>query len=478
MDAKIEVAGDGSPQDVTAPPTTQDRQTIGQGSEDVPTKELLALPLSNKARVALTAGDGVAGAHQEDDDEEEEEEEEDGFPEGGLQAWLVVMGSWLALFSSLGLMNSLAVFHNYIGTHQLANYSHGTVGWIFSVYTFLCFGCGIYIGPLFDRYGPRWLILSGTGCLVAAVMLLSVCTEYWHFMLTFGVLNGLGASLIFTPSIAAVGHWFKERRGLATGVASSGGSIGGIVFPLALNGLLDRVGWAWAIRTIGFICLTFCGTANLLIRSRLTPARDATPHPDFRILRDPAFALTTAGIFLLEFALFIPVTYISSYMVHEGFSTDQAYQILAILNGASVFGRVLAGWWGDAFGAFNSNVLAVVVSVVACLGVWLPAGSTSGGVIVFAVLFGFASGNNISISPVCIGRLCKTQNYGRYYATTYTVVAFACLIGIPIGGEIVTATNGAYWGLIVFTGAIYVVSLVALWAAKVVCVGWRVLAVF
>ncbi|PNH33120.1 hypothetical protein BJF96_g3809 [Verticillium dahliae] len=309
-------------------------------------------------------------------------------------------------------------------------------------------------------------------------MLLSICTDYWHFMLAFGVLNGLGASLLFTPSIAAVGHWFKERRGLATGVASSGGSIGGIVFPLALNGLLGRLGWAWTIRIIGFICLAFCGTANLLIRSRLRPALNATARPDFRILRDTAFALTTAGIFLLELALFIPITYISSYMVHEGFSTDQAYQILAILNAASVFGRVLAGWWGDAFGPFNSNMLAVVLSLVACLGVWLPAGSTLGGIVVFAVLFGFASGNNISISPVCIGRLCRTQNYGRYYATTYTLVAFACLIGIPIGGEIITATDEEYWGLKIFTGAMYCTSLLALWAAKVVCVGRRVLAVF
>ncbi|KAG7116372.1 Aspyridones efflux protein apdF like [Verticillium longisporum] len=476
MRIRLEVADDAISENTPSQTTAYGNMTAVPTIREEVSKEIPSSP--SRGRADLTSDHSVTADEERDIIRDPEGPDEEVFPEGGLRAWLVVLGSWLALFSSLGLMNSLAVFHNYIGTHQLASYSHGTVGWIFSVYTWLCFGGGLFVGPLFDKYGPRWLILSGTVCLVVAVMLLSICTDYWHFMLAFGVLNGLGASLLFTPSIAAVGHWFKERRGLATGVASSGGSIGGIVFPLALNGLLGRLGWAWTIRIIGFICLAFCGTANLLIRSRLRPALNATARPDFRILRDTAFALTTAGIFLLELALFIPITYISSYMVHEGFSTDQAYQILAILNAASVFGRVLAGWWGDAFGPFNSNMLAVVLSLVACLGVWLPAGSTLGGIVVFAVLFGFASGNNISISPVCIGRLCMTQNYGRYYATTYTLVAFACLIGLPIGGEIITATDEEYWGLKIFTGAIYCTSLLALWATKVVCVGWRVLAVF
>lgn len=218
-------------------------------------------------------------------------------------------------------------------------------------------------------------------------------------MLSFGLLNGVGASLLFTPSIAAVGHWFRARRGLATGIASSGGSLGGIAFPLALHALFDRVGFAWAVRIIGFVCLACCLAANFLIRTRLPPAREASPHPDLRILRDPAFALTTVGVFLLEFSLFIPLTYISSYMVSKGFDKDLSYQMLAVLNAGSVFGRVLAGWWGDHFGAFNSNMLAVALSIFACLAVWLPFGGTTAGIVVFVVLFGFASGNNISISP-------------------------------------------------------------------------------
>jgi predicted MFS family arabinose efflux permease len=269
-----------------------------------------------------------------------------------------------------------------------------------------------------------------------------------------------------------VGHWFSLRRGLATGIATTGGSMGGIAFPLLMNSLFDRVGWSRTISVIAMICLVLCGFSNLLLRSRLPPASNAKPRPDIRILREPAFALTTLGIFLLELSMFIPLTYISSYMVREGFDTSFSYHILPILNAGSVLGRLVAGPWADRFGPFNVNILAVLLSIVACLGVWLPFGSTPQGIVVFAVIFGFASGSNISVGPVCIGRLCRTEEYGKYYATAYTSVSFACLVGIPAAGHIVAHNQGGYWGLIVFTGVVYVGSLAALWAAKVLRVGW------
>lgn len=99
------------------------------------------------------------------------------YPEGGLQAWLVVLGAWLALISSLGIMNTLATFQAYLSEHQLSHYDEGTVGWVFSIYTFVVFFLGLYIGPLFDKYGPRFLILAGTITLAASLVLFSISTR-------------------------------------------------------------------------------------------------------------------------------------------------------------------------------------------------------------------------------------------------------------------------------------------------------------
>ncbi|KAK5663196.1 hypothetical protein OQA88_6613 [Cercophora sp. LCS_1] len=419
-----------------------------------------------------------ASSHSSDAAPLSELDDGNDYPEGGVRAWLVVLGCWLALFAALGLMNILATFQTYVSSNQLADYSSGTIGWIFSVYTFVSFFLGIYIGPLFDKYGPRWLILSGTICLVVSLILLSISYEYWHFLLAFGILSGLASSLLFTPAIAAIGHFFRARRGFATGVASTAGSVGGILFPLMLQRLFSSVGWAWAIRILAFLCFALTIIANFLIRSRLPPAPNATPHPDIRIFTNKAFALTTLAVFMLEFALFIPLTYISSYVLSKGFSHDFSFDILTILNTGSFFGRVLPGYWADKIGPFNSNMISAMVTVVGCFGVWLPLGHTKAGIIVFALIFGFTSGCNISLIPVSIGRLCRTQNYGRYYATCYTVVSVAVLIGIPIAGKVVEANKGDYWGLIVLTGTFYVGSVLAFMMAKVAVVGWKPWAVF
>lgn len=98
------------------------------------------------------------------------------YPEGGLQAWSVVAGSWFALFSSLGLMNTIGTFQAYALAHQLSGYSEGTVGWVFSLYTFLAFFCGVYIGPIFDKYGPRWLVIAGAIFTVGGMIFMSFCT--------------------------------------------------------------------------------------------------------------------------------------------------------------------------------------------------------------------------------------------------------------------------------------------------------------
>ncbi|MCJ1378914.1 hypothetical protein MMC17_002013 [Xylographa soralifera] len=415
----------------------------------------------------------------------EPEAEEVTYPEGGFQAWLVVFGSFCGMLAAFGLANAVGTYQAYLSTHQLADYDESTIGWIFSIYVFLAFFCGVQIGPVFDAKGPRWLILAGSVCLIAAVMGLAEATEYWHFILTFGIFGGLGTSLLFTPAMSSIGHFFKVSRGNASGLAATGGSVGGIMFPLLLQHLFDSVGFAWATRIMGFILLFLVILANLFIRSRLPPKAGGSVWPDPMIFKDKVFALTTAGVFFIEWALFIPISYITSYALHVGINSTFSYQLLAILNVGSFFGRWLPGYVADRWGRFNTMIITVFLCLMFVIGVWLPAATPESAVrdnipliVIFVLGFGFASGSNISLTPVCVGQLCETEQYGRYYATCYTVVSFGCLTGIPIAGALISLDGGEYWGLILFTGACYFVGLVCFATARIMSVGWRLNAVF
>ena len=378
------------------------------------------------------------------------------YPEGGCRAWLVVLGSFCGMLASFGLMNSIGAFQAYLSTHQLAGQSPSKVGWIFSIYVFLAFGCGLQIGPIFDAKGPRWLVMAGTVCLVAGMIGVSEstsmafslpglqseypltwpATEFWHFILTFSILSGIGTSLIFTPAIGAIAHFFYVRRGTTTGLAATGGSFGGIFFPLMLQALFPKVGFAWATRLLALIFLILLIGANLLIRSRLPPKVGGNIWPDFRIFGDFTFALTTAGIYFIEWGLFVPISFISSYALAKGVSPAFSYQLLAILNVGSVFGRGVPGYISDRIGRFNTMIATVALSLVSVLGIWLNVGGSVAGLCVFGLVFGFASGSNISLTPACVGQLCKTQEFGRYYATCYTLVSVGYVDPLSVVPEI------------------------------------------
>ncbi|KAE8131064.1 major facilitator superfamily domain-containing protein [Aspergillus pseudotamarii] len=399
--------------------------------------------------------------------------DENDYPEGGLRAWLVVVGGWFGLFSTFGLINSMGTLQAYVENHQLKDYSIGTTGWTFGMYAFLTFFCGAQIGPIFDTKGPRLLVIVGSMLVMVMTVTLGFCQEYWHFMLSIGVAGGLAASLILTPSVSAIGHFFNKNRGIATGIATTGGSAGGIVFPLVLEKLFPIIGWAWATRVVALICLVTIILTNLLIRSRLPKKPASHMLPDLRIFRDPKFTITTIGVFFIELGLFIPMSYISSYGLAHGVSRELSYQLLAILNAGSFFGRIIPGYFADVWGRYNTLTCMVILCFVSNACLWLPGGHKTPVLIIYCLVFGFASGSNISLTPVCISQLCKVENYGMYYASSYTIVSFGTLIGIPVAGEILARCNGEYWGLITFVICCYAVGIICCITVRIIHLGWR-----
>lgn len=98
------------------------------------------------------------------------------YPEGGLRAWLVAFGAFCAMFAGFGILNTIGIFDAYLRNNQLQKESESTVSWIWSIYTFLCFFCGLQIGPVFDAKGPRLLIFGGSVLLILSLMLFGLCT--------------------------------------------------------------------------------------------------------------------------------------------------------------------------------------------------------------------------------------------------------------------------------------------------------------
>jgi MFS family permease len=247
-------------------------------------------------------------------------------------------------------------------------------------------------------------------------MMTSLCHEFWQFILAQGFLMGICMSLLVVPMVALVGQYIKVNRAAAIGIVIAGSSLGGVVWPIVINELLKKpsLGFGWTMRIVGFIMIPLLMVTCTLCR----PAPKAQPvvaqtdnesataeaktapqrRPDFSVLSRPAVRLTCLGFFITYFGMFSPFFFTTSYAVHEGFSDDLAFYTVSIVNGASLFGRIIPGIVADKYGRFNLCIPAVFVSGIIAL-CWTKATSVAG-LVVWSAAYGFTSGvSSFNLSP-------------------------------------------------------------------------------
>ena len=274
--------------------------------------------------------------------------DEETFPgdHGSPAACLVLTGSFLALFPSFGLMVSIGTLQEYWQFHQLADYSSRDIGWISGVFVYLALALGISCGPIFDRYGPRIILIVGSVAYAVMVFLLAECKTYWQFMLCLGCLGGPAAAALTTISLAVVSHWFKTKRGLASGIAMVGNSFGGVFIPLVLRHCLPRYGYAWSVRIIGFVFVACLCIGNVLIRSRFPPSPDAKKAKIFslELFGHGDFTFLTISLFGIEVVLFGSLGILPTYAsISTDYPAATGFYLIAVMNGSSCIGRILPG---------------------------------------------------------------------------------------------------------------------------------------
>lgn len=389
---------------------------------------------------------------------------ESNFPEGGVRAWLVVLSSFLTLFPTYGLVVAIGVLQDYWLQHQLSMHTASEVGWIPGVFVFTTLGMGLLAGPLFDRYGPRWLALIGSVGYVAMMVLLAECKTLWQMILCCGVLGGLSGALLTTCAVSVVAHWFKVRRGFAQGIVLAGSSCGGFTQPLIFRSTLPRFGYAWSMRIMALVFLGCLVISNLLVKARITlsPSDRKKPIVSLSIFRNLGFSLYTAYTFGFELVLFGGIGMVPTYATLSGdFPPDTGFYVVSVLNGVAFAGRILPGYLADKIGRFNTLIILMVFTLLTMLLLWLPFGHKSlPALYAFAVLFGFGTGGIFGITPSCMGQMCKAQDFGRYFGTMYAVASFATLFGIPVSGAL--AQQVGLQAMVAFYCALLALSLVCL----------------
>ncbi|KAH3685816.1 hypothetical protein WICPIJ_003215 [Wickerhamomyces pijperi] len=408
------------------------------------------------------------------------------FPEGGFEAWRVVLGSFMALTSIFGLENVSGVIETHILENQLSQYKQSTIGWIFSINLFVMFVTSVFSGTYFDRNGCTVLIILGGILVTGGLVATGNASEMWHFVLSYGLCCGLGSGLAVSAVIGPVNQYFNRKRGLVSSISSSGGSVGGIVFPFMLRKLYVQVGFTRAMRCFALVH-GFCFlSAALLIKERIDKPDISQQSVHSRVktyltafdlsgLQDLRFFLCCLGCVFAESLALTMGTYYVSYAKSHGLSLSSSYLLISLTNAGGIPGRWITGLVSDHVGRFNVMAVTLFLCGVSCLVILIPFAKSHNSVFyVFAVVWGFTTGSIFSLIPVCCAQISKTQEFGKRYGTMYSMVGCGVLIWIPISGSIIAdGTDLDYRNFILFMGVTgFCASGCYAWS-RAKCIGWK-----
>ncbi|TBU21908.1 MFS general substrate transporter [Dichomitus squalens] len=385
-------------------------------------------------------------------------------PDGGRIAWLTLAGAWMVQFCTFGYLNAFGVYQDFYTREFLSHETPSSISWIGSLQLFLMYAPAVVVGRAFDAGYFRHVQLAGSLLHVFSIFMLSLTTpeRYYQVLLAQGVGVGLGAGMLFLPSLSVVSHHFRRRRALATGIAVSGASCGGVLFPIMLNQLFanPKMGFANGVRASGALVAVLLTAANAIMRTRSPSKRHGfLPVSHWkhakRILVDHAYTTSVVGAFCTNLGLFVPFFYLQLFAADHGVNATITTYILAILNAGSTLGRVLPVALANRLGVYNMLLFSILMSAVLIFALF---GATSvGSVITVAVLFGFSSGAYVSLVPPLLGMLCTNHSeLGLRMGLAFSVVGVSMLIGTPIFGVLLnTDTSGVvlvWWKALVFAG--------------------------
>lgn len=212
---------------------------------------------------------------------------------------------------------------------------------------------GALSGPIYDRGHLRILLVCGSFLIVFGFMMLSLCHAFWQCLLAQGFCIGIGGGLLFVPAVAILPTYFRAKVGLAIGLAASGSSMGGIIYPIMFYRLLDEIHFGWSVRILGFTALATLIIPLIVMKQRVQPAK-ARSIVDTSAFTDGPFIFFVFATFVGFIGLYVGIFYYSFFGSATGLtSPSMAFYLVPILNAGSVFGRTLPNWLSDKIGPLN-----------------------------------------------------------------------------------------------------------------------------
>ncbi|MDT0648089.1 OFA family MFS transporter [Zunongwangia sp. F260] len=391
--------------------------------------------------------------------------------------WLIALSA-ISIHISIGAAYAYSVYTIPLG--ESMGWSVSSVTIAFTVMMTLGGASAAVFGRFVERNGPRKsamlaAVLFGLGQAGSgfAVSIDSLTL----FILSYGLLSGIGLGIGYISPVSTLVKWFPDRRGLATGMAVLGFGSGALITAPVAASLMESVGITTTFYILGgsyFLLMTAgalyiapplagwlpkgmkenvaSGKEKIRDLSQLT-ARESVKTKHFWMLWTIMLINTSAGIMMIS---------VASPMAQSigGMTAGAAavmVGIMGIFNGAGRIG------WAAASDYLSRPVVFIIFFIIQLVAfVTLP---VIGSAILFQILIFLVVscyGGGFSNLPAFIADLFGTKELGAIHGYLLTTWSLGGLIGPTLVSQIYAATGSYIPVFYVFIGLIIVALVISI----------------
>ncbi|OLL32441.1 MFS transporter [Burkholderia sp. SRS-W-2-2016] len=346
-----------------------------------------------------------------------------------------------------------------------------------------------FAGAAADRYGSAPVVAFGATTFAAGLALSAVAPSGAWLVIGMGLLVGVGVSCTtFGVVLPAVGRIATpERRSVAMGLVSAGGSAGQVLMVPLVQGIRLHAGIATSLFALAFVMLLIAPLGIVLDRrgrtraqdhaqTRATPQARATPqdqlpahaHPPVEPQATPAaplrevlaqatrhrgYRLLTLGFFTCGFQLAFIATHLPEYLTLCHMPLGLGATALALIGLFNMAGSWACGWLGGRFR--QQHVLGWLYLLrSATIGVFFLLPKSTVSVVIFAAVMGLTWLGTVPLTSGLVAKVFGVRHLGSLFGVCFLSHQIGSFLGAWLGGLVfdLTGSYSLLWAATIAAG--------------------------
>jgi MFS family permease len=371
---------------------------------------------------------------------------------------VVLVASALVLSTSMGIRHGFGFFLTPVSTEL--GWGREVFALAMAVQNLVWGATQPFAGMLADRFGSARVVIAGTLLYALGLATMSLASSPVMFVLTAGVLIGIGLSgVTFSVVSGVLGRRFPpEKRSMALGISAAAGSFGQFAILPFTQWMLTHLGWHGALFTLATVALVIVPLAAALVERRESQAH-AFQQSAREAMREAighrGYVLLTLGFFVCGFQIVFVGVHLPSYLADRGMPPHVAVTALALVGLFNIVGTYVAGWLGGRMSKkYILSFIYFARTVMFAAFFWLPLSEVT--------VYGFAIGLGLLwLSTVPPTNTLVAQIFGvRYLAMLSGFTFFShqvgSFLGAWLGGKLfdVTGSYDVVWYLSMALGIV------------------------